>query len=74
MSNAALNLRLKQYLEAEATILAGGQSYTIGNRTLTRADLKQIRLAIDDLLAAGATADDTAAVGNKRSRQVLFRD
>ena len=43
MANAWMNARLKQYLEAEKAILVGGQSYRIGNRTLTRADLAEIR-------------------------------
>ena len=37
------NERLKQYLAAEKAILEGGQSYKIGNRMLTRADLSEIR-------------------------------
>ena len=51
MSNEALNLRLKQYLEAEKAILVAGQSYKIGNRTLTRANLSEIREAISSLIA-----------------------
>ena len=63
MTNEALNLRLKQYLEAEKAILIAGQSYKIGNRTLSRADLSEIREAISSLIAAGATVDaaETAA-------------
>ena len=36
------NERLARYVEAEKAVLMG-QSYTIGNRTLTRADLSSIR-------------------------------
>ena len=50
------NQRLKMYLEAEQAVLTG-QSYTIGNRTLTRANLATIRAAIDDLVASGATLE-----------------
>ena len=42
MANAIQNERLAQYLEAERVVLSG-QSYTIGNRTLTRASLATIR-------------------------------
>ena len=34
--------RLELYYAAETAILGGAQSYSIGNRTLTRADLKNI--------------------------------
>lgn len=34
--------RLALYYAAETAILGGAQSYSIGNRTLTRADLKAI--------------------------------
>lgn len=68
------NQRLRQYVEAEAAILRG-QSYTIGNRTLTKASLAQVREAIDDLLAAGATLDDCDTDGRgRRTRQVTLRD
>lgn len=39
---ATKKIRLGLWLQAEQTILQGGQSYTIGNRTLTRGDLKTI--------------------------------
>jgi len=38
--------RLTAYLDAEAKVL-GGQSYRIGERTLTRANLTEIRAGID---------------------------
>ena len=41
--------RLEQYLAAERAILTG-QSYTIGDRVLQRADLKAVRETIDALL------------------------
>ena len=58
MASTVLNERLKQYLSAEQSILVAGQSYRIGNRTLTRADLSEIRKEINDLVAAGATTDE----------------
>lgn len=54
MASTVRNERLKQYLSAEQSILVSGQSYRIGNRTLTRADLSEIRKEINDLIAAGA--------------------
>ena len=47
MASTVLNERLKQYLSAEQSILVAGQSYRIGNRTLTRADLSEIRKEIN---------------------------
>lgn len=76
MSNKALNRRLKMYLQAEKHILYGGQSYTIGTRTLTRADLSKIQDEINRLRAAGATEDDEIGSNNgyTRARRILFRD
>ena len=74
MANEALNLRLKQYMEAEKAILVAGQSYKIGNRTLTRANLSEIREAISSLLAAGATVDGIGNGGARRAMQVIMRD
>ena len=45
-----LKRRLGLYLEAERAILGGAQSYTIGERQLTRADLKYIQNAITALV------------------------
>ncbi len=73
MANTVLNARLKQYLEAENAILIGGQSYTIGNRTLTRANLAEIRDAISDLISAGATIDNGPA-RPRRARIILVDD
>lgn len=71
-----LNERLRQYLAAEKAILVSGQSYRIGNRTLTRADLSVIRAEINTLKAAGATEEDMPVSDNgpRRARRVLFRD
>lgn len=71
----SLNERLKEYRAAEQAILVGGQSYRIGNRTLTRADLGLIQAEIRRLLAAGATEEDEPInTGYLRARRVLFRD
>lgn len=41
--------RLAMYIAAEQAIVKGGQSYSIGNRSLDRGDLKEIRKAIIQL-------------------------
>ena len=68
--NTLLNRRLAMYLKAEKVVMTG-QSYTIGNRSLTRANLAEIRKAIDDLLAAGATIEGETMTGS-RSKRVVF--
>jgi len=74
MANAWMNARLKQYLEAEKAILVGGQSYRIGNRTLTRADLAEIRSEIKSLVAAGAMADESMQTRGRRTVQFILHD
>lgn len=74
MASTVLNERLKQYLEAEKAILVAGQSYRIGNRTLTRADLSEIRKEINDLVTAGATTDEAMYPRGHRTKQVIMRD
>lgn len=41
--------RLQIYLDAETAILGGSQSYSIGNRSMTLADLETIQKWIDRL-------------------------
>lgn len=41
--------RLEMYYAAEEAILTGAQSYTIGSRSLTRADLGKIETMINKL-------------------------
>ena len=73
MSNKQMNTeRLWNYYAAERAVLSG-QSYTVGNRTLTRANLAEIRAAIDDLLSAGASLDDSE-IKTRRSMRVVFHD
>lgn len=47
-SAAVVAERLELYYEAERNVLRG-QSYTLGNRQLTRANLSEIRRAIKEL-------------------------
>lgn len=56
--------RLRQYLIAEEKVLLN-QSYQIGERSYTRADLAEIRKMINSLLESGVTLEDE---GNKKSR------
>jgi hypothetical protein len=41
--------RLEMYYQAEEQILGGAQSYSLGSRSLTRANLSEIRNAIKGL-------------------------
>ena len=41
--------RLDAYYEAELEIASGSQQYSLGSRSLTRANLAEIRRAIEDL-------------------------
>lgn len=49
--------RLALYLQAEQAVLSGAQSYAVGGRNLTRANLVEIRAAIDDLYKRLAAAE-----------------
>ena len=72
MSNLQ-NRRLQQYLEAEEAILSG-QSYTIGNRTLTRANLATVEKVIKELIEAGAVLDDEEGSQRTSTKRVVFLD
>lgn len=69
MSLAVAQERLALYLEAERKVLLS-QSYTIGQRTLTRANLREIRDEIDKIQKEIATYNR----GGMRVRRVLPRD
>jgi len=47
ISNDEIQRHLDMWLEVDESIAKGGQSYTIGNRAITRADLKEVRANID---------------------------
>lgn len=66
--------RLNAYYEAELAVLTG-QEYRIGSRTLRRADLAEIRAAINELeklvrQLEAQLSGSTAA----RARRVVLRD
>lgn len=54
---------LAQVNNAILTIMAGGQSYKIGSRSLTRADLATLRAMRDDLEAQIEQADSGGLLG-----------
>ncbi len=65
---------LDAWLEAELTVTMG-QSYTIGSRVLTRANLTEIRNAIDYWnKKAIALENAEKAGGRNRVRRVVPRD
>ena len=67
------NERLKKYIEAEEAILAG-QSYTIGNLTLTRANLATVEKVIQDLIDGGAVLEDDDSARNASTKRVVLLD
>jgi polyhydroxyalkanoate synthesis regulator phasin len=77
MTNTRLNLakeRLQAYYQAEMAVLTG-QEYRIGTRTLRRADLTEIRKAINELERQVQQLENQEA-GNRsgRARRVVIRD
>lgn len=68
---AIVQSRLELYYEAERRILSGAQSYTIGNRQLTRANLAEIRKTINELENEMETL---AGSSRGASRRVVFMD
>lgn len=63
--------RLKMYYEAEEAVLLN-QEYTIGTKSLKRADLSTIRSAIRELEGQIETLD--ASGGKNKSFRMLPRD
>lgn len=65
---------LDAWLEAELTVTTG-QSYTIGSRVLTRANLTEIRNAIDYWNKKAIALDNAKKAGGRnRVRRVVPRD
>lgn len=62
--------RLELYYEAERKVLRG-QSYTLGNRQLTRANLAEIRRAIKEL---ESELEQMAGRSRGFSKRVVFHD
>ena len=62
--------RLELYYEAERKVLRG-QSYTLGNRQLTRANLAEVRRAIKEL---ESELEQMAGRSRGFSKRVVFHD
>lgn len=62
-------LRLQQYLEAEEAILSGAQSYKVGTRQLSRANLGEIAEMIKYLENQLSTAQAQES-GGRRNKVV----
>jgi len=66
--------RLTAYYQAELAILSG-QEYRIGSRTLRRADLPEVRKAINALERQVQQLEDVATGSTaNRARRVVLRD
>ena len=59
--------RLEQYYEAEEAILSGAQSYKVGSRSLTRANLNEIADMIK-YLENRVTSEQSATNGKGRNK------
>lgn len=67
--------RLELYFAAEEAILSGAQHYQIGSRSLTRADLSEIRKMIDNLTdSIDELESELAGYGRRRAMRGLPRD
>jgi len=66
--------RLQAYYDAEIAVLAG-QAYTLGSRSLTRADLVEIKKGIKELenLVEELKAVDEGR-GHRRAFRITIRD
>ncbi len=70
-----INARLALYLDAESKILEGAQSYTIGSKTLQRANLEEIREMIDNLILKRKELElKLKGQGLRKSYRVVIRD
>lgn len=68
MNIKTLKVRLENYLEAERRVLSG-QSYRVGSRELTRANLSDIRAAIEDI---SNQIEMLESSGRGNIREVIF--
>ena len=67
-----LQNRLELYYQAEEKVLAG-QSFTIGSRSMTRADLGKIQDMISEL-EGKISAIDANGTGKRRVARIIPRD
>jgi len=78
MTNTRLQLvkeRLQAYYQAEMAVLTG-QEYRIGTRAMRRADLSEIRKAINELEKQVQDLEAQTIGGSRsnRARRVVIRD
>jgi hypothetical protein len=59
-----LEKMLEQVNNAISTVLAGGQSYRIGSRSLTRADLSMLKSMRDDIIAQMTASADSSLMSD----------
>ncbi|MGG1442103.1 DUF6148 family protein [Brevibacillus laterosporus] len=70
-----LHTRLQQYIDCESAILTGAQSYAIGSRNLTRANLAEISDMIKYMEKEIAMEETKAKTGGRnRMMGVIPRD
>ncbi len=67
--------RLEMYYKAEEAILGGAQSYAIGSRNLTRANLAEIRQTIEYLIKT-IEVEESRVSGRGRNKvaRIIPRD
>lgn len=63
MTIAQMQERLALYLTAEQKILEGHQSWSVGSQSFTKADLAEVRRAIDSLRREIAVAQNNGSFG-----------
>ena len=67
MTLAELQERLQLYLDAEKAVLMGHQSYGIGTKSFTRANLGQLQTEIRNIRQQISTHPDNLATGGAMS-------
>lgn len=65
----SLNTRLAEYIQCEGAILGGAQSYSLGKKNLTRADLQEISSMIK-YLEKEIAQEESRVSGQGRNRVV----
>ena len=68
---AQIEEELADYLKAKKLVLAGAQSYSIGNRTIERPNLKTI---VSEIKRLSKECMQLSRGGNVRIGRVVFRD
>jgi len=69
--------RLELYYQAEAAILEGAQSYSIGSRQITRATLPAVQAEIRQLEKRKEELEaalEEGGLGRRKSYRIIYRD